>query len=351
MRNLVRDLSGRDLISTLDWSNEELEIALRLAEELKWTAHYYGVEAIPKILERKVFFMLFFAPSTRTRAAFESAMHFLGGHAAYIEAKTTRMSWGKEEKYGEAVKDVAVMYERYGHGIGVRILDKAIDYRYGVGNSFVREIARAANVPVINMADDMFHPTQGLADLYTFRERFGKTEGRKYVIMWAYSPEIRGWCSVQEDMILFPRFGVDVVVARPPGFDLDPRLVEKARKLAEEHGGSLTFTDNLEEALEGAHAVFPRNWASPKLVELGYSKFRDEELRIYEKYKNWKVTRELMDLMDKHGVLMHVLPIMRNYEADDEVIDDPKKSIIYEQAENGLWTKAAVLALTMHGVK
>ncbi len=351
MRHLVRDLSGKDLISTLDWSNEELEIALKLAEELKWTAHYFGVEAIPKILERKVFFMLFFAPSTRTRAAFEAAMHFLGGHAAYIEAKTTRMAWGKEEKVGEAVKDVAVMYERYGHGIGVRILDKAIDYVYGRGNSYIREIARAANVPVINMADDMFHPTQGLADLYTFRERFKKIEGKKYVIMWAYSPEIRGWCSVQEDMILFPRFGVDVVVARPPGFDLDPKLVEKAKQLAKEYGGSLEFTDNYKEALEGAHAVFPRNWASPKLVELGYSKFKDEELKIYEKYKDWKVTRELFDLMDKHGVLMHVLPIMRGFEADDDVIDDPRRSIIYEQAENGLWTKAAVLALTMYGVK
>ncbi len=350
MRYLVRELSGKDLISTLEWSIEELEIVLKLAGELKNIAHYYGVEKIPKILERKVFYMLFFAPSTRTRAAFESAMYYLGGHASYIEAKTTRLAL-KPGDVGEAVKDAAIMYDRYGHGIGVRILDKAIDYVYGRGNSVVREIARAASIPVINMADDMFHPTQGLADLYTFRERFGRVEGKKYVIMWAYSPEIRGWCSVQEDMILFPRFGVDVVVARPPGFDLDPKLVEKTRELARESGGSLTFTDNLKEALEGAHAVFPRNWASPKLVELGYSEFKDEELRIYEKYRDWRVTRELMDLMDKHGVLMHVLPIMRGYEADDDVIDDPKRSIIYEQAENGLWTRAAVLALTLYGVK
>lgn len=350
MRYLVRELSGKDLISTLDWSIEEIEVTLKLAEELKRIAHYQGVEHIPKILERKIFYMLFFAPSTRTRAAFESAMYYLGGHAAYIEAKTTRLAL-EPGQVGEAVKDAAIMYDRYGHGIGVRILDKAIDYVYGRGNKVVREIANAVSIPVINMADDMFHPTQGLADLYTFREQFGRIEGKKYVIMWAYSPEIRGWCSVQEDMILFPRFGVDVVVARPPGFDLDPKLVEKAKQLARENGGSLTFTDNLREALEGAHAVFPRNWASPKLVELGYSRFKDEELRIYEKYRDWRVTRELMDLMDKHGVLMHVLPIMRGYEADDDVIDDPKKSIIYEQAENGLWTKAAVLALTLYGVK
>jgi Ornithine carbamoyltransferase len=261
------------------------------------------------------------------------------------------MAFGKQEKAGEAIKDVAAMYDVYGHGLGIRILDKAIDYLYGVGNSYIREMAQAANIPVINMADDMFHPTQGLADIYTFRERFVNPQGKKYVIMWAYSPEIRGWCSVQEDMILFPRFGVDVVIARPPGFDLDPKLVERAKELAKEHGGSLEITDNLQEAVRGAHAVFPRNWASPTLVQVGYSKFKDEELKIYEKYRNWKVTRELMDLMDKKGVLMHVLPIFRGYEADDDVIDDPKKSVIYEQAENGLWTKMAVLALTMYGVK
>lgn len=350
MRYLVRELSGKDLISTMDWSIDEIEIALGLAEEFKKIAHYQGIEHIPKILDHKIFYMLFFAPSTRTRAAFESAMYYLGGHAIYIEAKTTRLAV-EPGQVGEAVKDVAIMYDRYGHGIGVRILDKAIDYVYGRGHKVIREIATTATIPVINMADDRFHPTQGLADLYTFREHFGKIEGKKYVIMWAYSPEIRGWCSVQEDMILFPRFGVDVVIARPPGFDLDPKLVEKAKEYARESGGSLKFTDNLREALEGAHAVFPRNWASPKLVELGYSKFKEEELRIYEKYKDWRITRELMDLMDKHGVLMHVLPIMRGYEADNEVIDDPGKSIIYEQAENGLWTKAAVLALTLYGVK
>ncbi len=350
MRNLVMDLSGRDLLSTLDWSIDEIRIALNLARELKWRYHYFGLDNIPRILDRKTFFMLFYAPSTRTRAAFETAMTMLGGHAVYVEAKTTRLAVG-EKKVGEADKDVAVMYERYGHGIGVRILDKAIDYVYGRGHSLLQVYAKHTRVPVINMADDHFHPTQGLADYMTFEDRFGKTEGRKYVVMWAYSPEIRGWCSVQEDIILFTRFGVDVVVAHPPGFNLDPKLMEIAKRNAVESGGSLEFTSDLRSALEGAHAVFPRNWASPKLVELGYSRFKDEELKIYEKYRDWRVTRELMDLMDRDAVLMHVLPIFRGYEADDDVIDDPRRSIIYEQAENGLWTKAAVLALTLYGVK
>lgn len=351
LRNLVRELSGKDLVTTMEWSDEEIDIVLKLSREFKEIASYYGTNSIPKILSGKVFYMLFFAPSTRTRAAFETGMYLLGGHAAYIDASTTRLAFGREEKVGEDIRDVAAMYDIYGHGLGIRILDKAIDYLYGLGNKYLREMARVAKIPVINMADDMFHPTQGLADIFTFIERFGNPRGKKYVIMWAYSPEIRGWCSVQEDMILFPRFGVDVVVARPPGFDLDPNLVEKAREFARENGSVFEVTDNLREAIRGAHAVFPRNWASPMLVKQGYSKFKDEELKIYEKYRNWRVTRELFDLMDKQGVLMHVLPIFRGYEADEDVIDDQKRSIIYQQAENGLWTKMAVLALTMNSVK
>ncbi len=344
MRNFISDLTGKDLITTQDWSLEELNIALKLAEELKWRYHYFGISEIPKLLERKTFFMLFFAPSTRTRAAFEAAMTYLGGHAQYIESRQTRAG------EGEAVKDIVAMYDRYGHGLGIRILDKAIDYKHGLGNKLIREAARHVKIPVINMADDQFHPTQALADFMTFKELFPSYKGKKYVIMWAYSPHIRGPCSINADLLLFTRMGVDVTVVHPPGFDLYPDIVEMAKRNAEESGAVLEFSNDYKEALRGAHAVFPRSWATRKLQELGYSKFAEEELKIYAKYKDWKVTMELMDLMDKLGVLMHVMPVMRNYEADDEVVDS-RRSVIYEQAENGLWTKAAVLALTMANIR
>jgi len=344
MKHLLADLTGKDLITTQEWEVDELRLAIELAKDLKKRYIFYGVEGIPKLLERKTFFMLFFAPSTRTRSAFEAAMTLLGGHAQYLEPRMTRAG------EGEAYKDIAKMYERYGHGIGIRILDKAIDYVYGRGNAIVREFAKWAKVPVINMADDAFHPTQGLADFMTFEEIFPNYKGKKYVIMWAYSPEIRGWCSIQEDLLIFTRMGVDVTVAAPPGFKLDPKVIEWAKQNAEATGAELRFTNDFREAVEGAHAVFPRNWASPTLVQLGYSKFAEEERKIYEKYKDWKVTMDLFDRMDKSAVLMHVMPIFRGYEADDEVIDSPR-SVLYEQAENGLYTKAAVLALTMGGVR
>jgi ornithine carbamoyltransferase len=344
LKNLIYELTGKDLITTQEWSVDELRIALNLAKEFKWVAHYYGVSKIPPVLERKTFFMLFFAGSTRTRAAFEAGMTYLGGHAQYIGAQETRIG------EGEAVKDVAAMYERYGHGLGIRILDKAIDYKHGAGNQLIREVAKHVKIPVINMADDQFHPTQALADYMTFEELFPNPKGKKYVIMWAYSPVVRGPCSINEDLLMFTRMGVDVTVVYPPGYDLFPDVVGWAKENAKNSGSVLEFSNDYKEALRGAHAVFPRNWASRTLQELGYSKYGQEELRNYEKFKDWRVTKELMDLMDKSGVLMHVMPVFRNAEADDEVVDSPR-SVLYEQAENGLWTKMAVLALTMAGLK
>ena len=116
------DLYGRDLITTQDWSVEEIEETIRLASEFKKI--YRRKERIPKFLEDKTFFAIFYAPSTRTRAAFEAGMNLLGGHMSYIDVSTLRIG------FGERLKDVAKMYERYGDGIGVRCLDKAIDYRY-----------------------------------------------------------------------------------------------------------------------------------------------------------------------------------------------------------------------------
>jgi ornithine carbamoyltransferase len=333
------DLYGRDLITTQDWKIEEIEEALRLATEFK--RRYRRGEKLPRPLERKIFFMIFYASSTRTRAAFEAGATLLGGYAPFIDVSTTRIG------AGEAVKDVAKMYEKYGHGIGLRILDDAIDYRYGPGNYTVREYARHAEVPVINMACCTYHPTQGLADLMTTREKLRKIQGKKYVIMWGYSKKFRGRCSIQEEALIMTRFGMDVALVYPPGFEIDPKIVDAAKENATNSGGSFEISHDYKSALKGAHAVFPRNWASAKLLDEGASKFGVEnEVSLHNKYKDWVLTPELVDLMDKNAIVTHVLPVFRGEEATDEVMDGPH-SVIYEQAENGLYTKMAVLALTL----
>jgi len=332
------ELSGRDLITTQDWSVEEIEACLRLARDFK--TKYRGGN-IPSLLRNKTFFMLFYAPSTRTRAAFEAGMTYLGGHAQYIDVSTTRLG------AGEAAKDVAKMYEKYGHGLGVRILDSAIDYVYGAGVSVVREYANQTEIPVINMACCTYHPTQGLADLMTVRENFGQVKGKKYVIMWGYSRSFRGRCSIQEEALIMSRFGMNVVLAHPPGFEIDPRILEVSRANAKATGAEFHTTNDLGSALEEAHVVFPRNWASNGLLESGASRFgKDRELELHEKHRNWTLTQNLVDKMDRKAIVTHVLPVLRNEEATDDVLDGPH-SVIYAQAENGLYTKMAVLALTM----
>ena len=331
-------MRGRDLITTQDWTVDEIATTIKLAKELK---SKYRRGNVPSLLRNKTFFMLFYAPSTRTRAAFEAGMTYLGGHAQHIDVSTTRLG------AGEAVKDVAKMYEKYGHGLGVRILDSAIDYVYGAGLSVVRKYAKHSAIPVINMACCTYHPTQGLADLMTTQEALGKVRGKKYVIMWGYSRGFRGRCSIQEETLIMSRYGMDVVLAHPPEFAIDPKIIETSKANAKAAGSEFTTTHDLNSAVEGAQAVFPRNWASNALLEVGASRFgKEKELELHEKYRNWILNRELLDKMDRKAIVTHVLPVLRGEEASDDVLDG-HHSVIYPQAENGMYTKMAVLVATM----
>jgi len=338
--DIVSSLFGRDLITTQDWSIDELLETMKLAEKLKRIRREHRLPA--KTLERKSFFMLFWAPSTRTRAAFEAGMELLGGHAAYIDVVTTRM-----EK-GETLEDAARMYSIFGDGVGVRVLDESIDYIYGNGRRIVEQFARAAKVPVINMACCTYHPTQAIGDIMTLRKNFRNLKGKKYTITWAYSSRLRGRCSIQEELLIATRFGMNVTLAHPPEFEIDPKIIQTARENAKTSGGSLEEKHHFTEALKDADAVFPRSWVTAKLGKIGLKEFGTEnEIRIHDKYKNWKLEQKHVDdLMSKRAIITHVLPVYRGEEASDEVMEGPN-SVIYEQAEDSFYAKMAVLSLTM----
>jgi len=344
LKNYIPDLEGKDLITTQEWSVEEIRATIELARELREMYEKNNGRIPWNFLDKKTFIMLFYTPSTRTRSSFETAMTLLGGHAQFITSKMTR------EGEGESHKDIAKMYSIYGDGIGIRFLDHVIDFVYGRGNKVLREYAKHADVPVINMADDTFHPTQAMGDYMTVEEKLGKLQGKKYVLMWAYAQVPRGYCSINSEMLLGTRLGMDVVVAHPPGFELPDEIVKMAEENAKASGASLEFSNNYKEALEGAHVVFPRSWISQRMAKEGYSKFWEEERKIYEKYKDWRLKAEDLDLMDPSGIITHVLPVLRGHEADDEVMDSTR-SVIYEQARNNLFAKAAVLLQTLGMVK
>lgn len=336
----MSSLFGRDLITTQDWSVEELTLTIELAKKLK--AIRRQGKKIPRILERKNFFMLFYATSTRTRGAFEAGMELLGGHAPYIDVTTTRI------RAGEAVKDVARMYDIYGDGIGVRVLDSSIDFLYGEGRRVIEQFAEVARVPVINMAGCTYHPTQAIGDIMTIKNKVGSLQGKKYVVMWGYSSKLRGRCSIQAELLIATRFGMDVVLAHPPSFDIDPKIVETSERNAKESGGSFEISHDFREALVGASVVFPRSWVTSELLGAGATTFGvDREVEIHNKYRDWRLEQKHVDdLMGRQAIVTHVLPVFRGEEATDEVMDSPN-SVIYEQAEDNFYAKMAVLSLTM----
>ncbi|MGA1974571.1 MAG: ornithine carbamoyltransferase [Conexivisphaerales archaeon] len=331
------ELVGRDLLSTQDWSREEVEYCIDAASHIK---SLYKSGSVPELFKNKTMFMLFYNTSTRTRSSFEAAATILGGHSQFIDFATTR---GSE---GEAVKDVARMYERLGHVLGIRILENAVDYLYGKGHQVIQEYADNCDIPTVSMADDMFHPTQAIADMMTIKEKMhDKVERKNYVIAWTYTDHVRSWGSVQDEALIASRFGMDVTMAYPEGFDLDPAVMEWAKGNADASGSKFKVSHDLDEALEGAHVVFPRSWASHECVSVGMNRFgKEKEAALHGQYKEWILDQKKVDRMDKDSIVTHVLPVFRGQEATDEVMDGPH-SVILDQAENLLYVRAAVLAL------
>jgi len=322
---------GRDFIETLDWTVEEIDEALDVAGELK-TAFREGKPH--RLLPDRTLFMLFLDKSTRTRNAFESGMTQLGGHAIYLDAEKTQVA------HGESPKDMGVILSRYGHGLAIRH-----DLAPYEGNAWMREIARWAAIPLINLQCDVDHPTQTLADLMTLREHRGEDlRGLRVAVSWAYAPSYAKPLSVPQGLAtLLPRFGIDVVVAHPPGFELMPEVVEQAEAAAAAAGASLTFTHDMDEAFEGADVVYPKSWGR-------IDAFADETTSLAEsgEFRDWICDSRRLALASPDALYMHCLPADRGSEVTDEVIDGPQ-SVVYDEAENRLHTGKALLALTMGG--
>jgi ornithine carbamoyltransferase len=323
--------AGRDFVETVDWSVAEIDEALAVAADLK--AMFRRGEP-HRLLPDKTLFMLFLDKSTRTRNAFEAGMTQLGGHAHYLDAEKTQVA------HGESPKDMGIILSRYGHGIAIR--HDLIPYE---GNAYMREVAGHAEVPVINLQCDVDHPTQTLADLMTIREsRGGDVRGLRVAVSWAFAPSYAKPLSVPQGLImLLPRFGIDVVLAHPPGWDLMPETMDKARLAAVEGGGSLSVVNDMDEAFDGADVVYPKSWGNLQL-------FRDEPaaLAASARYRHWICDARRMSLAKPDALYMHCLPADRGSEVTDEVFDGPR-SVVYDQAENRLHSGKALMALTMGG--
>jgi len=325
------DIRSRDLISDLDFSKEEVETVLDVAFDLK---RKRALNEPHPYLRDKVLAMLFFFSSTRTRGSFEAGMAQLGGHAAFIESKTTQIA------HGDTPKEIGEIFGRYFDGIAIRHVD------WGVGNGYLNEVAKYSRVPVLNMQCDIYHPFQILADLMTIVEKKGRDlRHKKMVVSWAYAASYQKPMSVPQSLILqMPRFGMDIVLAHPPEFKLMPDIMDQAREQARKFGAGfevISDPDGMEKAFKDADIIYAKSWGA-----MVHTPDPEEGAKIIKKYAHWITDERKMALAKPDAIYMHPLPADRDIEVTSVVMDS-EQSVVYDEAENRMHVQKAVMALTM----
>jgi len=309
---LSESLAGRDLISLLDFSGVELERFLEVAAEVKANPEHFATA-----LAGQTLFMYFEKPSLRTRVTFEAGMTRLGGHAICYSAA--------EGKIGvrESVEDVARNLDRW--------VDAAMCRTFS--HRLVVELARHAEIPVINGLTDEQHPCQALADFMTLQEVKGDLRGKRLVYVGDGN-------NVAHSLLEGgARLGVHVTAITPEGFAPSKSVVQAAQVAAEETGAHIEVSHDLGR-VAGADAVYTDVWAS-----MGQEGEADSRRRAFA---GFQVNRAMMEAAGPDAIFMHCLPAHRGEEVTDEVADAPS-SVIFQQAENRLHAQQAVLLLLLGG--
>jgi len=322
------DLRGRDMITEQEWTDDEVATIMDVAFDLKRKRATGESRAL---LRDKVLTMLFFFSSTRTRASFEAGMAQLGGHAMFVESRTTQIA------HGDTPKEIGEILGRYADGIAIRHVD------WGVGNQYIREVAAASRVPVLNMQCDIYHPFQILADLMTIIENFGRDlRGKTMNVSWAYAASYQKPISVPQSLILLMnRFGMNVRLTHPPEYKLMPDIMQQAQDNARKSHGSFEVSTDFDAGFKDADIVYPKSWgASLTTTDDAQS------AEIGKQYTDWICDERRMGMAKDESIYMHCLPADRGVEVADAVIDGPH-SRVYDEAENRMHAQNAVMALTM----
>ncbi|MFC9424237.1 ornithine carbamoyltransferase [Streptomyces sp. NPDC056987] len=319
---------ARHLLRMQDLSAGEMRSLLDLAEAMK-----RGEDTGAPLAGRCVG-LLFNVPSTRTRVSFQVAAAQLGADSFPYGVEELRLA------NRESVEDTIGVLNRYLDALVVRWYDMN---EPGAGHERLRTMAGLATIPVINALDDEEHPCQVLADLLTLRELFGaEAPARRVVYVWSYSPRQKTPGVLHSSLMAAALLGHRVTVAHPPGFAPAERVTRSARAIAARTGADITLTEDLEEAVRGAAAVYTLSWKSPTLTG-------QDELRARTRLADrWRVTAPLMERAGREAVFLDCMPTTRGEEVDAEVKDGPR-SRIFQQAENRLHTQKALLTQLFDG--
>ena len=334
-----------------NWSVDDWKLLVEIAKDIKkkfkaGTPHDY--------MTRQTLFMLFFNDSLRTRNSFEAGMTQLGGHAHFLDPAAIYKPAlpGEDVPYKtERIADVARVLSEMGNAISIRIYGDAIEWKYAKGHKVIQEFARWADIPLINMEDDLFHPCQALADWQAIDEHLnGNYEKKKYVMSYAFSGGLKPLAVPTSCVLHTTMMGMDVVFARPKGFELPDSIIARCKEYADKFGGSFEETDDMEAAFEGADVVYPKAW-TPRDALPGPWNTRtapDKALatKLAEQARGWICDQPKMDLANKNVKYMHCLPADRGQEVTDEVIDGPN-SICFDEAGNRLHAQKALMMAIM----
>lgn len=321
------------MISTMDLTREQIEKLLESALRFK------RGEDVSKPLAGKSVALVFFNPSLRTRASMEVGIYELGGNAVVLEPGGT--SWTLEHRTGavmdgdktEHVAEFVRVLERYCVAIGVRTFAALKNWEEERTDPILNAFARYASVPIINLESAMHHPCQSLADILTIREKLGV--GRKRVVLtWAWHPKALPMAVPNSFALAAAQMGHDLVIAHPPGYDLDEELIQPL---------GATVTNDIDAAFDGADVIYAKSWGSKQFY--GNT---DQDSATRAQYRSkWIVDEEKMSHTN-NAIFMHCLPVRRNVIVTDAVIDSPA-SVVIDEAENRLHVQKAILAGLLGG--
>jgi knotted carbamoyltransferase YgeW len=339
-------------MTTHDWSTGDLETLLAVAARFESLDHS-GQRT--DVLPGELAYALFFDNSTRTKSAWAGAAARLGMHPVIVDGSSTQVS------HGETAEETGAMLGMNAHALGVRH-----DLILGEGNTFMRDVQlgidaylEATNdtrvVPIVNLQCDIDHPTQSLADLLWLREHFGGSiAGKRITISWAYSPSYAKPLSVPQGVAtLLTRFGAHVTLAHPPGYELLTDPMKWAAEGADESGGSLRITDNMDDAFAGAQAVYPKSWGPQQLMweRVAANKAGDRSalgdieqraLAQNAKHRDWICDERRMALTDD-ALYLHCLPADIDAEVTRGVMDEFRVAVA-RQANKKVYVIMAMLA-------
>ncbi len=325
-----------------DLSNDQVRELLALANQLQ-------ISPEPSALQGKVLALLFMSPSLRTLASFQAAMVRLGGGSFVISPDMsihgieTRPGIVMDGMAAEHIREAVPVIASYADAIGIRAFAERRSLTDDLDDREFNNMRQHCQIPLINMESAINHPCQSLADWKTMDDLKVPGNGSKFVLSWAYHPRPLPLAVPAATVHMAAMRGMDVTVLRPQGFELPSSIMDKAQQAADQSGGSLTETDNRDEALEGAQIIYAKSWSSTQNYG---NRMADEEQR--RDLINWCVDESWFSTARDDCRFMHCLPVRRGVVVSDEILDGPR-SVVIQEAQNRMYAQMAVLHQMLAG--